>query len=333
MANAGTPGTRGLRGSESSSADADATDDGAARVLTSPASTLDPESQSWTLAKSIFPVYTIRRTVPEVRFQFNVADEHGRLVTGLSANDVRIFDNQSVVQRIRQFSRMEDLPLQLGILLDVSDSVQKNVAHEKRAAQVLVQQVLRSQTDRAFLMGFGHDVKIWQPSTGDSTAIRYALERIQQLGYTTNLYDGLFTACSSQFPQTGEQDVAQRVIVLFSDGEDTGSLHEVQAVIALAQRNEIQIFALSAHARHKFAPGDVVLQRLADETGGRFYVAATDKEVPAIFAEMEQQMRTQYSVSFQPEQLMPGFHALRLEVTTPQNMRVRARQGYYFDAP
>ena len=127
--------------------------------------------------------------------------------------------------------------------------------------------------------------------------------------------------------------MAQRVIVLFSDGEDTGSLHGVQAVIALAQRNEIQIFALSAHARRKFAPGDEVLRRLADETGGRFYVAATDKEVPAIFAEMEQQMRTQYSVSFQPEQLMPGFHALRLEVTTPQNMRVRARQGYYFDAP
>ena len=52
-----------------------------------------------------------------------------------------------------------------------------------------------------------------------------------------------------------------------------------------------------------------------------------------IFAEMEQQMRTQYSVSFQPEQLTPGFHALRVEVTSTQKMRVRARQGYYFDAP
>ena len=170
MANAGTPGTRGLRGRESSSADADATDDGAARVLTSPASTLDPESQSWTLAKSIFPVYTIRRTVPEVRFQFSVADEHGRLVTGLSANDVRIFDNQSVVQRIRQFSRMEDLPLQLGILLDVSDSVQKNVAHEKRAAQVLVQQV-STVADRS---RFSHGVR---PRCEDMAALDRRFDR------------------------------------------------------------------------------------------------------------------------------------------------------------
>ncbi len=312
---------------------------GAAESLTaqgltsSPASTTAQSAQSWTIAKFLLPGYTIRRTVPEVRLQFSVADERGRLVIGLSAGDLRIFDNQSEVPRIRQFSRLGDLPLQLGLLLDVSDSVQKTVVHEKLAAQIFVQQVLRPQTDRAFLMAFGRDVKLWQPTTGDPAALGQSLERIEQLGYATNLYDGLFAACAGQFPQFGEQDAVQRVIVLFSDGEDTGSLHGMPDVISLAQRNEVQIFALSVHSKRRPMPGDEVLQRISDETGGRFYVAGSDKEFAAIFAEMEQQMRTQYSVSFQPQQNTPGFHALRVQLTGPERLHVRARSGYFFDAP
>ena len=71
---------------------------------------------------------------------------------------------------------------------------------------------------------------------------------------------------------------------MFSDGEDTGSLHSMTDVITLAQRNEIQIYAFSVHARRKFSPGDAVLQRLASETGGQFFVAGADKHFPTIFA-------------------------------------------------
>src|ERR1019366_3747960 len=145
----------------------------------------------------------------------------------------------------------------------------------------------------------------------------------------TNLYDGLFSACFNQFPQLDRNDLAQRVIVLFSDGDDTGSLHGIRDVIGLAQRYEIQIFALSIHARRKANRGDEVLQRLADETGGRFYVAASDKDFSAVFAQMGQQMRTQYAISFQPQQETPGFHSLRLELNSPQQMHVHPRQGYY----
>jgi Ca-activated chloride channel family protein len=330
---AGASDTRGMGNPSRSGPDRSVPKNEATSVAASPSLSGVSGDQSWTLANSILPAYTFRSTVLEVHLQFSVADEHGRLVTSLSANDFRIVDDQSAIQRIRQFSRVEDLPLQIGILLDVSDSVKKNVVHEKVATQFLLQQVLRPQTDRAFLMGFGHDVKVWQPSTGDLTALLQAVERIQQLGYTTNLYDGLFSACFGQFPQAREQDGAQRVIVLFSDGEDTDSLHGMPDVIALAQRQEIQIFALSIHPRSKPTPGDEVLRRLADETGGQFYVATSDKQLSTIFTEMEQQMRTQYNVSFQPQKETPGYHSLRLELTGPQKMRVCARQGYYFDVP
>jgi VWFA-related protein len=327
-----TPTSTSPGAPKTASADGETTDSAVTQILPTSSST-DRLRRSWTLAKSIFPGYTIRRTIPEVRLQFSVADEHGRLITNLSAGDLRIFDNQSVVQQIRQFSRLQDLPLQLGILLDVSDSVQKTASREKLATQYFVQHVLRSPTDRAFLMAFASDAKLWQPSTGDSDALHQALQRIQQSGYATNLYDGLFSACFSQFPQLDRNDLAQRVIVLFSDGDDTGSLHGIRDVITLAQRHEIQIFALSIHPKRKSTLGDEVLQQLADETGGRFYVAASDKEFPAVFTQMEHQMRTQYAISFQPQQETPGFHSLRLELTSPQKMRINARQGYYFGAP
>src|SRR5271169_2683141 len=83
-------------------------------------------AQAWVIASEVRPGYTIRHTVPEIRLQFSVADEQGRLVTDLSARDIRIFDDHSAVRRIRQFSRADDLPLQVGLLLDVSDSVQKS---------------------------------------------------------------------------------------------------------------------------------------------------------------------------------------------------------------
>ena len=284
-------------------------------------------------AYSVYPSYTIRRTVPEVGLQFSVTDERGRLVTSLTQDDFRILDNKSAVQRIRQFTRMDDLPLQLGLLLDVSDSVQKTVSGEKQATQLFLQQVLRPQTDRAFLMAFGRDVKLWQSSTGDRAELTRSLQHIQQVGYTTNLYDGLFVACSDQFPQLDRRELAQRAIVLFSDGDDTDSLHVMQDVIALAQRSEIQIYAVSVHPSRTALAGDEVLRRLADSTGGRFYVANSEKDFRAIFAEMEQQMRTQYFVSFRPQQDTPGFHALYLELTGSQKLRVRARQGYYFEAP
>jgi Ca-activated chloride channel homolog len=300
-----------------------------AEVVASPA---PPEGQPWIIAKAVSPEYTIRRTVPEVHFQFSVADERGRLVNSLSADDVRIFDNQRAVQGIRHFSHQDDLPLQVGILLDVSDSVQKNLLREKLAAQFFLRQVLRPTSDHAFVMAFSRDVKLWQASTDDPAALRDAVERVQQPGFaTTNLYDGLFSACLDQFPPGTGQEAGQRVIVLFSDGDDTGSLHGMADVIALAHRRETQIFALSVHQKRRSAPGDGVLQKIADETGGRLYVANSDKELSAIFADMEQQMRTQYSVSFLPQQETRGFHALRLELAGPAKLRIRSRQGYYFD--
>ena len=277
--------------------------------------------------------YTIRRTVPEVRIQFTVADDRGRLMRSLTGSDFRVLDNRSAVSHIGNFSRLDDLPLQIGILVDVSDSVHKTAEREKKAAEYFLQHVLRPQTDRASLLAFSSEIKLWQRSTGERDALFQALANMRQLGYATYLYDSVYRACREQFPAREYGDIAQRILVLITDGDDNGSLHSLADAVAAAQRKEIQIFALSVHSPRFVSDGDGILRRMADDTGGQFYVAGSEKDFPAIFAAMELQMRTQYAVSFQPGEQTPGFHSVKIETAGQQGLRVHARQGYFYDAP
>jgi VWFA-related protein len=275
------------------------------------------------------PGYTFRYDVPEVRLQFTVADERGRLVNGLTSGDIRVFDNQTPVSHFNEFERDDDLPMQLGLLLDTSDSVKRILPQEKRAAIDFLTQVMRPQTDNAFVVAFGGDYKIWQKSTADRQQLVDAIGRSNEPGWGTRVFDALYAACSGQ-ASSGDTDASlHRVIVVLTDGNDTDSLHTLTDVVAAAQRSEIQIYPLTIHAKKIFTRGDRVLQRLAESTGGQLYIAPSAKDLATAFAQIERDLRTQYYVSFPPQQSTPGYHSLRVEVRTPQKLQVHSRQGYY----
>jgi Ca-activated chloride channel family protein len=278
------------------------------------------------------PAYTIRRVVPEVQLQFTVADEQGRLVRNLSAEDIRILDNQAPVERFSTFARNEELPLRLGIVLDTSDSVKRSLPEEKAAALNFLNRVMRESNDRAFVMAFGADIHIWQPSTSNHAQLVEAVEQGKEPGFGSRLFDALHIACE-QASEQPDEDPVHRVLIVLSDGDDTQSFHELGDVIAAAQRNGIQIYALTLHPKRVHPRGDQVLQRLAEESGGRWFVAQSSKELDTTFATIEQELRTQYYVSFSPPQSTPGFHDLRIEVRAPQKVKVQARRGYYAFAP
>jgi Ca-activated chloride channel homolog len=276
------------------------------------------------------PAYTFRHDVPEVRLQFTVADQGGKLVSDLSSSDVHVFDNQTEVPRFNAFERNENLPLQIGLVLDTSDSVKRILPREKKAAVDFLQSVMRPQGDSAFVVAFGGDVKTWQTPTSDRQQLVNAIARLHEPAWGTRVYDALYAACSSPPAASGEGTALHRAIILLSDGDDTDSLHSLDDVIAAAQRAEVQIYPLTIHASKVLHRGDRVLQHLADGSGGRFYVAASAQELGAAFSQIEQDLRTQYLLSFSPsQQSEPGFHSLRIEVRTPQKLQVRARQGYY----
>ena len=288
---------------------------------------------SLTNAKATLPEFTIRRTVPEVRLQFTVADEHGRLLKTISGDDLRIFDNRLAVSRIRDFSRTDDLPLNVGILLDISDSVAKSAQRERKMAQFFLDRIVRPQTDRVALMAFSDEVTLWQRFTGNPDALNRALAKIPQRGYITYLFDSVYHACLDQFAPPEIGDPAQRILLLISDGEDTGSLHPLTDAISAAQSRDIQIYALSVHSPRQRAPGDKVLKQLTESTGGQFYVASTEKDFPALVVSMEQLMRTQYFVSCQPVDPTPGFHAVRIGLAGGGKQQIRSRKRYFLDTP
>jgi Ca-activated chloride channel homolog len=275
------------------------------------------------------PEYSIRRTVPEVRLEFTVADEQGRLVHDLSAEDVRIFDNQAPVEHFNDFSRDDNLPLRLGIVLDTSDSVKRVLPDEKAATLNFLNRILRPQNDRAFVMAFGGDIHLWQTSTADRAQLLDAVDRLHQPGWGTRFYDALYSACNEYLAHPDDSNFVHRAIIVLSDGDDTNSFHDLREVVAIAQRSEVQVYALTLHGKKQASRSDTVLQRLADLTGGRFYAAQSSKDLEGMFAKIEQDLRTQYYVSFPPQQATPGFHALQVEVRAPQKMQVHVRQGYY----
>jgi VWFA-related protein len=316
-----------LQASTLAQPDADASGTGADLSVVSPAA----GDLNLTLAKATLPEFTIRRTVPEVRLQFTVADDHGRDLKPISSDDLQIFDNRTAVARIRDFSRTEGLPLEVGILLDVSDSVDKNAQRERQVATYFLNRVVRSSTDRVVLMAFSNEVTLLQQSTGDRDVLNRALAKVPQRGYLTYLYDSVYRVCVDRFTPLQADKPSQRILLLISDGEDTGSLHPLADVISAAQRSDIQVYAVSVHPSRQSPPGDKVLKQLADSTGGQLYVVSTEKDFPALFSSMERQLRTQYFVSFQPADLTPGFHTVRIELAGGGKAEVHSRRGYYFD--
>jgi Ca-activated chloride channel family protein len=275
------------------------------------------------------PGYSISRTVPEVRLEFTVADEQGHLVRDLAAEDIRVLDNQVPVGHFSDFAREENLPLRLGIVLDTSDSVKRLLAEEKAAALNFLNRIMRPQSDRTFVMAFGADIHIWQTSTADRAQLIDAVGRLHQPGWGTRFYDALYGACNEYLSHPDKSSLMRRAIMVLSDGDDTESFHDLRDIVAIALRGEVQIYALTLHGRKQVSRSDAVLQRLAEQTGGRFYVAQSSKELEGMLTQIEQDLRTQYYVSFPPQQETPGFHALQVQVRTPQKMRVHARQGYY----
>jgi Ca-activated chloride channel family protein len=275
------------------------------------------------------PGYTFRRDIPEVRLQFSVADEQGRAVSNLSRDDVRVFDDQSPVPRFSDFERDENVPLQVGLVIDTSDSVWRVMPDEKAAARKFLDSVLHPASDSAFVLAFGGDVKLWQAPTADRQQLVNAIQSLKEPGWGTRFFDALYTACDDQLAATADGKLVRRAVVVLSDGDDTQSLHTLKDVIAAAQRSEIQIYGLTIRSGKGGDRGDEVLQRLAETTGGRIYVAQSSRDLDAAFAQIERDLRTQYFVSFPPQQRTPGYHSLRVEVRSPQKVQIHARKGYY----
>jgi Ca-activated chloride channel family protein len=275
---------------------------------------------------------TLHVNVKLVNIFVNVTDRNGTIVGGLTRDDFAVAEDGRP-QEISVFERQSELPLNLTLAIDTSGSVKKDLAEEADAAHRFVHAILRPQ-DEMSLLQFATEVKELSPFTNKVAQIDRGLNQLHA-DYATALYDAILLGSES----LGKKD-GRRVLVLVSDGGDTAKSTTYQQALESALRHEVMIYSIidvpiEASAGRDLG-GEHALITLAEQTGGKsFYVSAGGLD--KAFAQVSDDLRTQYLIGYYPHNQEPGKTFHRIDVTVPraatQDFNVRHKTGYYGDAP
>jgi Ca-activated chloride channel family protein len=279
------------------------------------------------------PILTIKKRVDEVNVLFIATDRHGKFVRNLNQADFSIFDDHKPVESILNFRRETDLPIELGLLVDVSGSVQGRFGFEKDAATGFLQHMIRPGFDRAFVVGFNKESRLTQDFTDQVPLLAAGVQRLSNGGGTA-LYDAIYKACKEKLLRDQSQSQSghpiRKAIVILSDGEDNQSEYTRAQAIEMAQRAEVLIYAISTDDSGLILRGDKVLEDLASATGGRAFFPYKMKDITHSFAAIEDELRSQYAVSYKPSDFDADGRYRSIEITTlKKDLQVRARRGYY----
>jgi Ca-activated chloride channel family protein len=274
-------------------------------------------------------IITIKKRVDEVNVLFIATDRHGKFVRNLNEKDFAILDDHKPPQSIVNFRRETDLPIELGLLIDVSGSVRGRFDFEQEAAVSFLQNTVRPNFDKAFVVGFNGHSQMMQDFTDNAALLSAAVHRMQDGGGTA-LYDAIYRACHDHLIKDHEDHPSRRAIVVVSDGEDNQSDFSEAQAIEMAQRAEVIIYAISTDDSGLILRGDKVLQRIADATGGRAFFPYKMKDIKNSFAAIEDELRSQYIVSYHPADFEANGHYRPIEITAlKKDLQVRSRRGYY----
>ncbi len=272
---------------------------------------------------------TLHARVNEVNVLFIATDKHGKFVRDLNQNDFNILDDHKPPQAILNFRRETDLPLHLGLLVDVSGSVDGRFDFEQNAATSFLQHTLRVGFDKAFIVGFNSHSQMAQDYTDNVQLLSAGVHKLHDGGGTA-LYDAVYRACKEKFLKDRPDHPVRKAIVIVSDGEDNQSEFSKAQAIEMAQRSEVIIYAISTDDSGLVMRGDKVLEQLAEATGGRAFFPFKMKDITHSFAAIEDELRSQYVVSYKPANFDADGRYRSIEISTlKKDLQVRARKGYF----
>jgi Ca-activated chloride channel homolog len=274
---------------------------------------------------------TFKVDVKLVSVFVNVTDANGAIVGGLTRDDFNIYEDGRK-QEIAVFERQSELPLNLALAIDTSGSVRKDMSEEAGAARRFAHALLRSQ-DQMSVFQFATEVRQLTPFTNNLSQIDRGLGQLRG-DWATALYDAIVEGSQKLGALHG-----RKILVVISDGDDTAKNSTYQDALEAALRNEVTIYSLidvpiEASAGRDIG-GEHALITLAEQTGGKhFYVeqGGLDKA----FAQVSDDLRTQYLIGYYPKNQEPGRDFHRITVTIPRAatdvFNVRHKVGYYADA-
>jgi Ca-activated chloride channel homolog len=275
-------------------------------------------------------VPTIRASSNEVNVVFVVTDKHGKRITDMKQNDFRVIDDNKPPEEIRSFHAETNLPLQVALLIDASNSVRDRFKFEQESAIEFLNQTVRPRYDVAMVVGFDVTPEVTQDFTDNAELLDKGIRELRPGGGTA-MYDALYYACREKLLRAPKNTPLRRAVILLSDGEDNQSHVTREEAIEMAQRAEAVVYTISTNVSGTKGAGDKVLERIADATGGRAFFPFQIRDVTNAFAEIQEELRSQYAVSYKPSDFRADGHYRTIEIVANdrKDLRVRARRGYY----
>ena len=285
----------------------------------------------------------IRVNVNLVNVSFSVRDSRGAFVGDLTKDDFEILED-AVPQKIAFFSRSSDVPLTLGLIVDASGSQERFSKQHEKDLQVFLKSVLGPK-DRAFLLGFGNHLRLVSDFTQSGPEMMERLkqyekssDRFPEIGPAerrdlgTAFYDAIFYATEERL----KNQEGRRAILIFSDGEDNSSSHDMMTTIEAAQAANVLVYTIrytetmkhgELSARNKY--GIRVMDRIAKETGA-WNVDARETDPADYFRKIAEELRTMYEVGYYPANPMKdlSFRKIAIRPTT-DGVAIRAKSGYF----
>lgn len=268
-----------------------------------------------------------------------VRDKNGRFIKNLAKEDF-LLEEDGRPQSILHFSQESNQPLKIGLLVDTSRSQIPVLEPERKASFTFLDQVLRAG-DLAFVLHFDIRVELLQGFTSSREGLAKALDALEiPTRPATLLFDALKQASEEQMKSQN----GRKAFIVLSDGNDVRSETSIGTAIEFAQRADTVIYSIGFGAsplrgihpvviavrEMNRARGRKIMQRLADETGGQYFEVSQHKSISQIYAEIEDEMRSQYSIAYTSNRTdgSRGYRRISLTVAD-KNLTVHTRPGYY----
>ncbi|MBI5281065.1 MAG: VWA domain-containing protein [Candidatus Solibacter usitatus] len=290
----------------------------------------------------------IKVDVDLVNLFFSVRDKKGAYLPTLTKDDLELYEDGKR-QEPKFFSRETDLPLTIGLLVDVSRSQEALIEEERRASFRFFTQVLR-QKDMAFIISFGADSELLQDYTASPQLLQRGLGQLRLNagvsgmsptgptvplpggGRGTVLYESVWLAAKEKL----RSEVGRKALVVITDGVDVGSRIKIEKAIEEAQRSDAIIYSVLFEDprytswQYGGMSGEGPMRRMADETGGRVFRVDRKNSLSGIYDVIQKEMRSQYACGYTPANPVKDGAFRRIEVRAKnKDLKVQVRRGYY----
>src|SRR4030095_12945882 len=281
------------------------------------------------------PVNPGQITTINVTLPVTVTDKNNRFMTELKQTDFEIIEDKTP-QAIISFNPLSNLPIDVAMLMDTSNSVTPQLKFERDAAYSFLETVLKYRQDRALFATFDSQVELHQDLTNRLDLLTKAIDKVKAQG-GTRVYDAIWSVCEEKMMSAATTG-RRRVMVIITDGEDTESERTLQEAMEIAQRSETSISVISTKSGGFFGvqagtvdrKEDKELKRLAEDTGGRAFFTAEVIELEKSLTQITRELRNQYMIAYEPTNNNYDGKERRIEVKLPNHkgLKVRTKTGY-----